>query len=75
MVCRGLLLMLHRAGEIVLPPLPTVNAFVRRAAPAPMLIETTPIVGALKELRPIELQEVRRRGDEPLFNSLTEQHH
>src|SRR6266850_3616184 len=77
MVCRGLLLMLHRAGEIELPPIrfKTLNPFVRRAAPAPMLIDTTPIVGALKELRPIELQRVRRTSDEPLFNSLMEQHH
>jgi Domain of unknown function (DUF4338) len=77
MVCRGLLLMLHRAGEIELPPIrfQTLNPFVRRTAPAPMLIDTTPIVGALKELRPIELQQVRRTGDEPLFNSLMEQHH
>src|ERR1700676_935841 len=77
MVCRGLLLMLHRAGQIELPPIrfKTLNPFVRRTAPAPMLIDTTPIVGALKELRPIELQQVRRTGDEPLFNSLMEQHH
>ena len=77
MVCRGLLLMLHRAGEIELPPIrfKTLNPFVRRATPAPMLIDTTPISGALKELRPIELQQVRRTGDEPLFNSLMEQHH
>jgi hypothetical protein len=77
MVCRGLLLMLHRAGEIELPPIrfKTLNPFVRRAAPAPMLIDTTPIVGVLKELRPIELQQVRRTGDEALFNSLMEQHH
>ena len=77
MVCRGLLLMLHRAGEIELPPIrfQTLNPFVRRATPAPMLIDTTPIAGTLKELRPIELQQVRRTGDEPLFNSLMEQHH
>src|SRR6266436_941283 len=77
MVCRGLLLMLHRAGEIELPPIrfKTLNPFVRRATPVPMLIDTTPIVGALKELRPIELQQVRRTGEEPLFNSLMEQHH
>ena len=43
--------------------------------PAPMLIDTTPIASALKELQPIELQQVRRTGDEPLFNSLMEQHH
>ena len=77
MVCRGLLLMLHRAGEIELPPIrfQTLNPFVRRATPAAMLIDTTPIAGALKELQPIELQQVRRTGDEPLFNSLMEQHH
>ena len=77
MVCRGLLLMLHRAGEIELPPIrfQTLNPFVRRAHPAPMLIDTTPIASALKQLQPIELQQVRRTGDEPLFNSLMEQHH
>jgi hypothetical protein len=77
MVCRGLLLMLHRAGEIQLPPIryQTLNPFVVRATPAPMLIDTTPIAGALKQLQPIELQQVRRTGDEPLFNSLMEQHH
>src|SRR5207248_7437747 len=77
MVCRGLLLMLQRAGEIELPPIrfQTLNPFVRRTTPAPMLIDTTPITGALKELRPIELQQVRRTGDEALCKSLMEQHH
>src|SRR4249920_3845967 len=77
MVCRGLLLMLHRAGEIQLPPVrfKTLNPFVVRATPTPMLIDTTPIALALKKLRPIELQQVRRTGDESLFNSLMEQHH
>jgi hypothetical protein len=77
MVCRGLLLMLHRAGEIELPAIrfKPLNPFVRRATPAPMLIDTTTIASGLKELRPIELQQVRRTGDEPLFNSLMEQHH
>src|SRR6266849_5251156 len=77
MVCRGLLLMLHRAGAIELPPIrfQTLNPFVRRATPAPMSIDMTPIVGALKQLQPVELQQVRRTGDEPLFHSLMEQHH
>src|SRR5260370_27149067 len=77
MVCRGLLLMLDRAGEIELPPVrfQTLNSFVVRATPTPMLIDTTPIAVALKELRPIELQQVRRTGDEPLFNSLMEHHY
>ena len=77
MVCRGLLLMLHRAGEIQLPPIryQILNPFVVRATPAPMLIDTTPVAGTLEQLQPIELQQVRRTGDEPLFNSLMEQHH
>lgn len=77
MVCRGLLLMLHRAGEIELPPIrfKTPNPFLRRESPAPMLIDMSPISGALSELRPVDLQQVRRTADEPLFNSLMEQHH
>lgn len=77
MVCRGLLLILHRAGEIELPPIRfrTLNPFVRRTAPAPMLIDTTAITGVLRELRPINLHQVRRTTHEALFNSLMEQHH
>jgi len=77
MLCRGLLLMLHRAGEIQLPPVrfQPPNPFVERAAPAPMLMDMTPIAGDLRGLQPVELQQVRRTGDEPLFNSLMEEHH
>jgi hypothetical protein len=77
MVCRGMLLMLDRAGQIELPPVKFVphNPLARRGRPAPMLIDTTPIAGVLKEFQPIELQQVRRTGDESLFNSLMEQHH
>jgi hypothetical protein len=69
--------MLHRAGEIELPPIRfrTLNPFVRRVAPASMLIDTTPVAGTLTELRPIDLQQVRRTTDEPLFNSLLEHYH
>jgi hypothetical protein len=77
MVCRGLLLMLHRAGEIQLPSIrfQPPNPLVERGAPTAMLIDTTTISGLLGEVQPIELQQVRRTGDEPLFNSLMEQHH
>ena len=77
MVCRGLLLMLHRAGEIQLPEVRFVprNPFVKRERPKPMSIDTTPVIAPLKELRPVEVQQVRRSGDEPLFNSLIEHHH
>jgi hypothetical protein len=77
MVCRGLLLMLHRAGEIELPPVRQVslNPFVERERPAPVLLDTSQILGPLGALQPIELQQVRRTSDEPLFNSLMEQYH
>jgi hypothetical protein len=77
MVCRGLMLMLDRAGQIDLPPVRFTphNPLVRRERPAPVLIDTTPIRGSLRELRPFDFQPVRRTADEPLFNSLIEQHH
>ena len=77
MVCRGLLLMLHRAGEIELPAVRQVslNPFVRRERPQSVQIDMTPLTGALAGLRPISVQQVRRTSDEPLFNSLIEHHH
>jgi len=77
MVCRGLMLMLHRAGQIELPPVrqTSLNPLVRPRRPAPVLIDTTPVRGPLSQLQPLEFQQVRRTADEPLFNSLLEQHH
>jgi hypothetical protein len=77
MVCRGLLLMLDRAGQIQLPPIKKRpnNPLARRPRPAPALIDTTPIQSALKPLQPLIIQQVRRTGDESLYNSLIEQHH
>ena len=77
MVCRGLLLMLDRAGEIELPAVKFVphNPFVERARPEPRPVDATPILGALAELRPVEIEQVRRTDHERLFNSLMEQHH
>ena len=77
MVCRGLLLMLHRAGEIELPAPRQIslNPFVRRQKPQPVPVDTTPLTGPLGQIRPIELRQVRRTAEEPLFNSLIEHHH
>jgi hypothetical protein len=77
MVCRGLLLILHRAGEIELPAIryAVPNPLVRRERPAPVLIDATPLIATLEQLRPVDVQQVRRSGDEPLFNSLIEHHH
>src|SRR6202046_586986 len=77
MVCRGLLLMLHRTGEIELPATrqTSLNPFVQRNKPQAILIDMTPLTGALTDIRPISFQQVRRTSDEPLFNSLIEHHH
>jgi Domain of unknown function (DUF4338) len=77
MVCRSLLLVLDRAGHIELPPVKFVphNPLARRARPEPVLIDTTQREGQLRQIQPLEFMQVRRSGDEPLFNSLMEQHH
>jgi hypothetical protein len=78
MVCRGLLLLLERAGEIVLPPVRRqIQGQCRntRRRPEPFLVDTTPLAMRLKALGGIEIQPVRRTPDEPLFNSLMEQYH
>src|SRR5215471_12677696 len=77
MICRGLLLMLHRGGEIELPAVRQIsrNPFVRRERPQLIAIDQTPLNGPLSRIRPIELQQVRRTAEEPLFNSLLDQHH
>jgi hypothetical protein len=77
LVCRGLLLMLHRAGRITLPPVDYVrhNPLAYRAKPGPVWIDATPIESRLRDLQPLEFQPVRRSAEEPLFNSLMEQHH
>src|SRR5271166_4074870 len=74
MVCRGLLLMLERAGEIELPP-------VRRhppgkpARPEPVIPDDRPVCGRLSELGPLTIEQVRRTPQEAFFNSLMEQYH
>jgi len=77
MVCRGLLLMLERAGQIQLPPVSYVrhNPLANRARPEPTRIDSTPIEARLRDLQPLELEQVRRTAHEPLFNSLMEEHH
>ncbi len=77
MVCRGMLLMLHRAGHIELPPVRFVphNPLAVRVRPAPAQVDRTPMDDGLRHIQPLEFAQVRRGGDEPLFNSLMEEHH
>jgi hypothetical protein len=76
-VCRGLLLWLHRAGHIALPSAhwTTQKPWRPRTTAAPVLIDTTPLTGALRELGPIVFHQVRRTADEPLVNGLLAQYH
>ncbi|MBI4445720.1 MAG: DUF4338 domain-containing protein [Acidobacteria bacterium] len=77
MVCRGLMLALHRAGQIELPPARQLskNPLVERSRPAPVEVDQTVLVAPLTELRPLEFGSVRRTPEESLFNSLLEHHH
>jgi len=81
MVCRGLMLALHRAGHIELPPIrwanpnPLGKRRAERRPPSLPLLDTTPLSGKLSEIQPLEFQQVRRTGDERLFNGLIERYH
>jgi len=77
-VCRGLLLMLERAGQIELPPVRRLirgQCRTQRRRPEAILIDATPLAMPLQALGPVEIQPVRRTAEEPLFNSLMEAHH
>lgn len=77
MVCRGLMLALHRAGRIELPPVRRVmpNPLAERQKPRLVAIDTTPIEARLDQIQPLEFRQVRRTPEEALFNSLIEQYH
>jgi Domain of unknown function (DUF4338) len=77
MVCRGMLLMLDRAGQITLPPVSYVrhNPLAKRTRPLPTQIDTTLREDRLRNLRPLEFEQVRRTVQEPLFNGLMEEYH
>jgi hypothetical protein len=81
MVCRGLMLELHRAGHIELPPVrwaiknPLARRTAQRKKPTPWLVDTTPLRTSLDQVRPLEFHQVRRTWEEPLFNYLLEGYH
>lgn len=76
MVCRGLLLALHRSGWITLPPPRWAGAtgLVRRA-PELVAVDETPVTGSLPQMGVLEFRLVRRTPEEQLFNGLIAQHH
>ena len=78
MVCRSLMLTLHRAGHIALPAKkwsPPNNAIVHQVARQMLLYDTTPITGTVASLGPLRIELVRRRDGETLFGQLLQEHH
>jgi hypothetical protein len=77
MVCRGLMLALHRSGHLVLPApryIPA-NPLAQRCKPVPVAVAAEPIRRALKDLLPLTFRQVRRTVEEATFNGLIEAHH
>lgn len=77
MLCRGLLLALHRAGLIELPPVRCQphNNVVRRQKIEAADVDQTPLEASLPEIQPLLWRQVRRTGEESLFNGLIQTYH
>lgn len=75
---RGLMLWLHRGGHIELPArktAPRSHPGRRRRRAPDLLLDRQPIRGTLKELGALRFRQVRRCGEEALFDGLIEAHH
>jgi hypothetical protein len=77
MVCRGLMLALHRCGHLMLPKQRKVppNPLAHRSKAQPLALEARPIRCALRDLLPLGFRQVRRTEQERIFNGLIESHH
>ena len=77
MVCRGLMLKLHRAELIELPPVRFVprNNVVARHKPQRVLVDRTPLRAPLKQIQSLEFLQVRRTREEAYYDGLIEEYH
>lgn len=77
MVCRGLMLELHRAGHIQLPEVQKrpLNPLAQRVRKPQVTVDQTPVTCQLSELGELRFEQVRRTEREALFDSLLETHH
>ena len=77
MVCRGFMLELHRAGYIQLPAKKFTpnNPLVNRKPPESIPVDQSPLSTSLNQVRPLRFLQVRRNGNEKLFNSLIATYH
>jgi hypothetical protein len=76
-VCRGLMLMLHRAGHIELPAArrPQIKPRDKSLGYGRPSLDENPMICPLQELPEVEFQQVRQKPQEALFNGLIEAHH
>lgn len=75
---RGLMLSLHRGGHIELPDrkkAPRKHPGRRRQPATDILLDRRPIHGTLGELEPLTARQVRRCGEEPVFDGLIQAYH
>jgi hypothetical protein len=77
MVCRGLMLALHRSGHIQLPPRRRTpnNPLAQRRQPQQVSIDSAPVECALRDVQPLRFRQVRRTSEEALVDGLIETHH
>jgi hypothetical protein len=77
MVCRSMMLELHRAGHIELPPVRCrpPNNVVERQRPAAMAVDCRPLRTTLSALQPLAIRQVRGTPEESLFHALVEAYH
>jgi len=77
MVCRGMMLELHRAGHIALPEKKhsPPNPFLKRKRVEKIEIDQTPIETTVAKIKPLAFMQVRRSEHENLCDSLIAQYH
>ncbi len=77
MICRSLMLGMHRAGMIQLPPVRQVNPnpLAVRTKPKPVTVQDTELCRRLGQIQPLRFVQVRRSPAEAIFNGLMEQYH
>ena len=77
MVCRGMMLELHRAGHITLPAKKQspINPFLKRKKVKKIDIDQTPIEASVAGLKPLRFIQARRTKHEQLCDRLIAQYH
>ena len=76
MICRGLLLKLHREGFVTLPPQKRALTWLsNKRTPAAATVDDAPLSSPLSAIMPLSLRMVRRTPEERLYQSLIRKYH